>query len=86
MVGEKLEALLETLVLDEAGETYAEMARGLAVTFDASRGSTNGSVVAAMAPLSKELRELVKSIVEGVTEADEFVADLFAEVGNSAVA
>ena len=86
MVAEKLELLLMSLDLDDRGEVGAEMARALATTMDASCGSTNGSVVAAMAPLSKELRELVKQIVEGVAEVDEFVADLFAEVGDSAVA
>lgn len=84
MVIDKVEALLANVELDPAGETRAEIAYALARQLDFASGSvSNGAMAMAVPAISKELRAVLDSILEGTTEDEEFIADLYAEVGNS---
>jgi len=79
-----LEVLLASLELDEACEMNAAIARALAGKLDEARRDSNGAVAMAISGIAKELRAVVDSILEATANDDEFVADLFAPVGDAA--
>lgn len=84
MVIDKVQALLADVELDAAGETRAEIALTLARALDeASASSNNGAIAMAISGISKELRAVLDSILNETAQDAEFVADLYAEVGDS---
>ena len=80
------DALLKTLELDAAGDARAAIARALAKKLDEAGESDSGTIAMATAGIAKELRAVVDSILEQTGEELDFVADLFATVGNSSIA
>lgn len=78
-----LEKLLDTLELDEAGETRAAIARAVAGKLDEAASSEMRAGPDPTSSLSKELRDVVNEILEDSADDDDFVADLFSPVGNS---
>lgn len=83
MVTAKVQALLAEVELDTAGETRAAIAVALAQKLDDALISDSGAVAMAIAGISKELRSVLDSILEDTAADDQFVADLYAEVGDS---
>ncbi|MGP8180842.1 MAG: hypothetical protein ACLP1E_08700 [Acidimicrobiales bacterium] len=81
-VASAVNALLDTLDLDERGETNAEIARALATKLDQAVGDTKGDVAIAISAIAKELRAVVDALLETAHGSDDFVAGLFAEMGN----
>ncbi len=77
-----VEALLATLDLDEAGEARAAIARGLAAKFDEAVASSTATTALAIAGISKELRDVITEILEASGDAEDFVAGVFAQVGD----
>jgi hypothetical protein len=80
---EKVEALLADIELDSFGEARAAIALMLAAKLDEAAGDHNGAVAMAVAGISKELRAVIDSILEITAEDDDFVAGLYAGVGDS---
>lgn len=78
-----LAVLLGTLELDDAGEMRAAIARALASKLDDSVLDKSGPTAMATAGIAKELREVVDAILEATGDDGAFVADLFAEVGDT---
>ena len=81
-VFEATETMLGGLDLDDVGLAKASAALGLAKKLDAcvAKDPTGGDPTAGIA---KEWRELVDAILGTTGDRDEFVAGLFAEVGDS---
>lgn len=84
MVKQSTQAYLDTLELDEAGQTRAEIALALAAQLDRSVDSASAGVVQAFAGLARELRETLAEIGQMHGEAEEFVGEIFALPGKSA--
>jgi hypothetical protein len=76
-ISEAVDALLESLALDELGEARAATARLLAERLDAARGSNSGVISQAVPPLSRELHSILSQLTSTDVAAD-FTADLFA--------
>lgn len=76
-----LEKLLDSLDLDEFDEARAAVARTLAIKLDQASVSADSLAVPGTA---KELREIIDVFQEASDDAQEFVANLFAPVGDSA--
>lgn len=82
-VAAAVDKLLATLTMDEAGEAKAAIARALARKLDQAAISDSGPVAMSMAGIAKELREVVDAILEGTADDEEFVAALFAPLGDT---
>lgn len=82
-VFEKVTALLATVELDDLGSARAAIALTLAMKLDEASRSDSGAIAMAIAGISKELRAVLDTILEGTAEDDEFVASLYSEVGDS---
>lgn len=80
---EAVEAVIAKWELDALGEAKAAIARSLAVKLDFARMSNAATVAIAMPGLARELRETLQSIGDDQFDGKDFVADLFAPVGNS---
>jgi hypothetical protein len=83
-VAPAVEHLLTTVTLDDGGAAKAEIARTLAYKLDQTAASESATSALAVAGIAKELREVLDAILEATGEVEEFVAGLFAEVGNPA--
>ena len=70
--------------LDEAAQTNAAIAIALAAKLDEAREQDSGTIAMAISGIAKELRATIEAILATSTETEEFIADLFAEVGHSA--
>ena len=79
-VSESVDALLQSLELDEVNEARASIARALATKLDKCLESEAASVAMATPGISKELRSTLDDIIESTASSDEFVSDLFAPV------
>ena len=76
--------LLDGMELDDAGNANAAIARALAGKLDEARTQDSGTIAMAISGIAKELRATLEAILATSSETEEFIADLFAEVGNSA--
>jgi hypothetical protein len=75
--------MLATLELDEAGDAKAAIARALARKLDDAAGAQGGAVAMSVPGIARELREIVDAILDGASDSDGFVVDLFSKVGNT---
>jgi hypothetical protein len=77
-------ALLATLELDEAGLVKAAIAQSLAAKLDEATAADYATAGLAVAPLAKELRDVIGAILEEQGDTQDFVAGLFSQVGDPA--
>jgi hypothetical protein len=77
-----VETFLRTLDLDEMGDAKAAIARALALKLDKTQHSTVGIEAQAVASIAKELRAVLDEIRDATSDASEFAAGLFSEVGD----
>jgi len=82
-VYETVGLLLEGIELDAERAPHAAIALNLARKLDEAAHSDSGAIAMAVAGISKELRAVLDTILEDSAQDDEFVADLYSEVGDS---
>lgn len=78
-----VESLLSEWELDAMGNARAALARLLAAKLDQVRSSEVAQAALAVPGISRELREVLDAIQEQADDNAEFVAGLFAPVGDS---
>jgi hypothetical protein len=79
-----VDAWLRSMELDELGEARATLSRTLAQKLDELLLDDAVGAAMAIPGTSRELREMLDALQEASDDAQEFVADLFSEVGDSA--
>lgn len=85
MVIDSLEAYLATLTSMEYSDVVlADTARALAIKIDSLQHNERATAAMALPALTRELREVLEAIRGDDDGSQEFVADLFAPVGDSA--
>lgn len=74
---ESVNALLEPLKPEPHGAVNAAIARSLAEQMDSMSGTENGSVISAIAGISKELRSVLDALMDNDDAAKEFLDGIF---------
>jgi hypothetical protein len=78
-VTDSVTSYLVGVKLDDLGKARASIALALAKAIDEARFSTLGNVKAAVPAMSRELRETLKELAEGVDIEDPFLQDLLSD-------
>lgn len=82
-VEDRIRAVLGEVELDSLGEARAEIALTLARKLDQASTDHSGPMAMSLAGISKELRAVLDSILEQTAQNDDFIAGLYASVGDS---